>query len=403
MHPSFENTNPAIDYLKSSELGSASYDAYRQECDSQSQLSRKQGIFTAESYFAALKDDRTVSATTETGICLPICTPLEHVPGFNVRFLDQTFPEGVFYVNPLLVSPEKYPEYAKEVSNTVANNGGAVFYEFSYENDYGTKAFIALVADQLKEKGYELELEEFEDPAVSEEYPEFKPAAMVLFEGNLMYTGARQLHENDRGQTASLSNAFWEGVERGEIPADLEEGSALYSGKQIIAQEGLINELWDIYKDRFSDLGSHYPVSLEDSFEEFVEMIANPDTMTAIAYANSKVACFTFLVEKFEAAPWLNANSLRNYYSEETPYYFPGIVARRDTSGRAFEVLYAIGRAAKFAKLDFKILYECTNHSAMYIPDIIEKAAEHSGLVTVNTKQLESIAYRALRLKKYSG
>ena len=399
-----ENTNQHHDQLRSGELSSHNFESYRQECDDQSALSRKQGIFLPEFYEAALEDEKTVIATSESGLKVPIATPVEHIPGLNQEFFSRSFPEGVLYVNPLLLAQEDYPALARQTAQAAVENSASIFYEFSLENDYGTREFVSMVAENMRELGYETELNDLEDPAVPDTHEAFKPASMILFEGNLMHGGPRQIHQEttEGGEEQTLSEAFWSGVERGVIPADTENGSAIYSGDQLVGNEELIKELWAAYEDRFAELGANYPVSLEDSFEEFVEMITRPDTMTAIAFADSEVACFTYLLKDFETAAWLNPSSLNEQYPSEKPYYFPGIVSRRDKSGRALEVLYAIGRASKFDEQDFKILYECTNHSATYIPEILEKAAAHSGLVTIANKQVETIAYRVISPKKRS-
>lgn len=386
--------------LPSVEVEGVGFDLYREACDSASLLSRKQGIFLEKPYQEALADHRSVVIEAANGLQVPVSTPTELVPGLNQEFFAKKFPSGATYVNPLLVDRADYPSVARLVAETAVANKTALFYEFSMEKDYGTREFISLVAENMRDMGIAVEYDEIEDPAVDDEHAAYKPAAMIMFEGNIMHTGAREIHSEGATPTDdSIADYFWQGVEAGEIPADEEEGSVIYSGKQITEEEGLIDELWDIYKDRFSELGADYPISLEDSFEEFVEMLTSPDTMTVIGFADSEVSCFTFFAKDLKTAFWLNDKSLLKLYGNEAPFYFPGIVAHRDRSSRAKEVLFAIGRTVKYAQLDFKILYECTNHSATYVPDIIEAAAKESGLVTINNKQQETIAYRVLKPK----
>ena len=357
---------PTEEIQHSLEAQKAGFQSYREACDSTSKLCRKQGIFLEEDYRASVSDERTIVVEARGGLQIPVATPTELVPGLNHDFFAKKFPEGAMYVNPLLIERVDFPDIAKHVAEAVATNKSSVFYEFSMEQDYGTREFVSLVAEDLRAMGFELEYDEIEDPEVDDEHAAYKPAAMILYEGNVMHREARAIHpEEDVASEGSLSDYFWQGAEAGEIPADKEIGSVIYSGKQVSESEGLVDELWDIYKDRFSELGANYPISLEDSFEEFVEMLTSPDTMTAIAFADSKVACFTFLVKDVKTAFWLNDKSLSEQYSGDMPYYFPGIVAHRDRSGHAAEVLFAIGRTAKYAKLDFKILYD---HSAQTVP-----------------------------------
>ena len=157
--------------------------------------------------------------------------------------------------------------------------------------------------------------------------------------------------------------------------------------------------MWSVYKQRLSEISVNYPINLEDSFEEFVEMVADDDTVIVLAYEKGEVACFTYLLKNIQKATWLNDKNLQKFISKDKDlYYFPGIVAHRDRSGKALEVLNALAKACRQTNIEFDILFECTNHSAVYIPHLIAKAADITGYIQAATKPEEQIYYNILQI-----
>lgn len=366
------------------------YAHYRYVLDNSSKSSRKQGLITPESYFRALEDPHSLVLENSDGLLIPAINPIENVPGLNYNYFDREYPGKSFLFSAEGMDNASLGLLLKYFSENKITEK-SLFFEHS-ECSKKNLQIIEIITEILDQQRAGYSISDFSEYS-------HEPAPEQLRQGSMiLYSGQLRLKELSKDNfNGDLCESFDRGVAQGDISYDRKEGSELLSGKQLIENHLLLTDMWEVYRERLSEIAFNFPINLEDSFEEFVDMVTDDGTVISIAYQEGKVACFTYLLGNIEKASWLNLNSLQKFRnSDHALYYFPGIVAHKERAGKAIEVLNAIGRACKQGNINFDILFECTNHSAAYIPNIISKAAELSGYVDASTQQEEQIYYKVL-------
>jgi hypothetical protein len=370
------------------------YSEYREQLDLSCQTSRKQGLFTQESFAKANKDDKSLIVANRTGFNVPVVTPIENAPGLNNNYFQAHHPYNCYFLSSAGFDASEAESLAQHIASNI-NPGCSFFFEHSVLSDVNV-----LVVDKIMKfldaQNVDYILNDFSQYSQDIKSENLKQASMVLYSGKIRLADSVS---KKRTLTKDLAMSFGQGVESGDIDLDVNEGSEILSGKSIKNNHNILSEMWDVYKQRFMEISENYPINLEDTFEEFVDMITDNETIVAVAYQEGRVACFTYLLKNNNKANWLNAESLQKFNNPNFDlYYFPGIVAHKDMPGKSMEVLHAIARACKQNSIEFNILFECTNHSATYIPSIISKAAEQTGYINATTCAEEQTFYKILQV-----
>ena len=381
--------------VKTNELFAKDYSNYRQFVDSGCNSSRKQGLFSEESYAKALADQRSLIIQNHTGLLIPVLTPIDIVPGMNTSYFEKNYPEGVFLFSTAGLDSTEQEWAVRYISENISS-AQPIFYEYSEHNPDNLHN-ITKLQQLLAQKNIKYTVNDFSiSGEESKSIPEhLKQGSMIMYSGQIRLNKYSKKHNGSK----SLYDSFIHGVDNGDIVLDKQEGSEIINGGELKNNRQLLSAMWSVYKQRLSEISVNYPINLEDSFEEFVEMVADDDTVIVLAYEKGEVACFTYLLKNIQKATWLNDKNLQKFISEDKDlYYFPGIVAHRDRSGKALEVLNALAKACRQTNIEFDILFECTNHSAVYIPHLIAKAADITGYIQAATKPEEQIYYNILQI-----
>lgn len=378
------------------------YSEYRRRCDQSNLVCRKQGILSEAGYCHALADEDTLVHNVSDLFSTPICIPIKYVTGISQEYFDAHHFGKVYYISPMLLDENQYDVFAEIIAKKITFENAAAFYEYSNEFDYGAKKFAELVFEKCRYFGGIFSIDLMEDENIPAKHEEARPAAMTFFNGEITHISEGIDYFDGRSIQSGkplIYQLYQAAVTGGDLVSSEHSGVSAYCAEELLGdRQDLLESMWKIYKDRFQELGEHFPISLEDSYEDFVEMISNKGTTTLIAYSEGQIACFTFLVDNFSSTYWLNGQAIESIFmgNDNPTFYFPGIVAHRERGGMAYELLYAFGGIIKFGKLNCNIFYECTNHSTLYIPTMIEKAAEHSRLAHVKNRLLDTISYRII-------
>lgn len=153
-----------------------------------------------------------------------------------------------------------------------------------------------------------------------------------------------------------------------------------------LTQEELINHfprLWDIYSRRFKDLVDDHPVSGAFNKEELLQiLIADGSRVSAYFDTEGTIQAFGHLVDDLKLCPWLNQNYFQKLAQGKHILYMPAIatapeagvsVSTQIMNNMLYDTLNLYG--------EFVLTFECSNKSAQYIPKIVRRAFNQSGLV----------------------
>lgn len=370
------------------------YFEYRKVLDLSAESCRKQGLITEDSYYQALGDPRTIIIENDSNVKIPVLCPISLVPGLNYNFFDRNYSDNCFLISTAGLNEEETASFFRHLEHTDLAKK-SFFYEHSKDN-CSNDIFIDNLIQSLNNSGIQYSINDFLDYSTENEPEYLKTGSMILYSGNIRL---KAKNKNQAKLTDDLCESFSLGVANGDIVLDRQNGSELISGAELKTDEKKLRKMWQVYEQRLSEIATNYPINLEDTFEDFVDMVTDDNTVVSIAYDQGEVACFTYLLRNIHKANWLNVNYTEIFTDPcYSLYYFPGIVAHKDRSGKAIEVLHALAKSCKQNNIEFDILFECTNHSAAYIPQIIAKAADMTGYINASTTLEEQIFYKILKI-----
>jgi hypothetical protein len=153
---------------------------------------------------------------------------------------------------------------------------------------------------------------------------------------------------------------------------DVENATLLKSGDSFT--ETQLDDIWELYEQRFQVLGENHPISMEDSKDDFLHLFTRPHTMVSVRYIDSKPVCFAYFTDNFRDLTWLNKPYLDNIQAQTdnlTPVFFPGIVASGAGGNYAEDTINLFVNHAANVGMNARVYFENTNLSEMYIPGIV--------------------------------
>ncbi len=345
------------------ERGYMSYEQYRRWCDSHETGYRRTGLIDKGLACEAYKDVRTVTVPVGAGEMAPAAVPIEYAAGYDEercrRFClddDNKTPSEVMYWGMPCqeLDSTQLSFVTKQLSEKFTGKVVYLYYDFD-DAGRGTLANMHNLSTFLPVEHVSM-TDQNDHEAVQCE-PELQ----------LYYTDIKNTTDVDLvspvetyGYMAS-SNA-------------LESSNVHILGGSELSDE-LIEELWQLYCQRFKDLGRYHPVNMEDTKGGFIELLTDKSTTLSLSYGQDGLpVCFAYAVEDMSQMYWLNAvylDALR--IDNHRPVFIPGIVARQDgISGHSIPVLTNLLRAAANLGTDIRVLFENTETSEKYIPKIVD-------------------------------
>lgn len=326
------------------------------------------------------EDDNTVFIQAGKGKAWPLLTPLKNNTEYLQSFFDDNYPDKQQLYLSLPPDMTKKQRKAAIASLEIAlqEPNVQIVFDESVE-DKNVEDFLA----QAQIEG--VDINNFVDEKNS------TPASVIHFEGrtDLMMT-------NEDGQVTNLREAY---DKIGPItdPENADSSTVLLGAEEI---EQSRDRLWQIYEGQFSALVENHPARQIQTKDELFAMLSDPDTLTVAQQVDGDIVSFSMFVGNIESCDWLNVDYYKNRYKDEDSHvlYFPGIATDVEKQGNKYAlnliklIAEMIGKSGKNAR----IVFQCTNISADYIPKIVETATSASGMGDINISEMYRYSYRAI-------
>lgn len=372
MHNTPENNHPELP------MDTLPFREYRSICDGNSVAYRPVGITDEDKYKAALEDSDTVLATLANGIVMPAFVPLDYTDGYDVpRTRALTGCDRVF----LLAAPTSVIDGEIDLNSL---KGGAVIVESEHSrsaDDAGNLQHL------FQANGMSLENGTFLDPRIEDR--DYQSAFMALYGGEAYVT---------EGMTDPRITSLREAFTQTGLEIVPYEGLTLFDAEQLRAHPEVASQLWDLFKDRFEWLGDYHPVSMEDTQEVFESIIFSESTFVPMRFSEGKLVCAGIIMHQIEECPWIRQTTFDQIYGQDhgkglTPMYFFGIAAYRDKKAikNMEEVVHFHCKLAASAGINYRVLFESSNMSSLYIPSVTADYINSSGCVSLKSG-IEKIA-----------
>lgn len=352
-----------------------------------------EGMFP-EGVQAALTDPRTIAierVTPDGRIVWPLLVPVEHNSEYRPGYFEGHMGEGAaertfFYSNP---DPDFLPPDAmKDMGfRELAQEKAVIVCDYHETDDDTTRAdFLQLAAaDEVRVVEPLATLEVGEQPRV------------------LHFSGKATVMERTGSVETDLHKAFQARVERGEAEARPSNGAAILDPHEIATNhDGLADQLWEAYDVRFDDLVDDQPSMQKQTREQLMTMLSDSDAVTTAYFKEGKVVGFVFCSRNVRNCEWLDPDYYEKQFPNEELAIFPGMVVEKSQEGLAYSLpmLRTFSDAAAEANLDLRIIFQCTNISAQYIPRIVELGVNRTdGMRFGELEQAASYKYDVFQLE----
>lgn len=357
------------------------FEEYRQLCDEQSQSYRAVGVLDEAKYNAALSDPRT-EVFDINGVTAPLVVHSDHLDGFDVERTKKIAGDktDVFL---LAIPPEVLD---REVQLHGDYEGSIVIVETDSNETARAKAVLPHIIT-TPQGG--LTPYDFIDPRL-EQADEHRTAWLAMYEGDVDVIGSAPT-------TKTLEQAFFD--DGGEVAP--ENGFTLLSGPSIQEYPEILDQLWELFQDRFGWLGDYHPVSMEDTRTWFDSFLTHPETNTLIRYVDGVPKCAGFYQLDVANCDWINQDKLETTQAADDSgqppklkAFMAALAATADNLGHYSEDFVKFQcRIAALAGVEYRILMESSNMSSTYMPRILQGYMNDSGFAHLELRQTKRTDY----------
>lgn len=365
-----------------------SFDSYRAICDSGNPGARKLGILSETLYQEAAADQQTVLVELDGG-AFPGVVPIRHGLGLGYDWARCERIAGeagcasgsIWALPPGALSDRNLRRF----SDRLAALNGALFFSHS-EADMVTQEEITITLRAAGKKWTEHLLEDDQ-------------AQETTRQTTLTLWGMTATPKGVKASAAVRNEEVFDRYSRDARPAPSSRGSFLVMGHMLTHRQ--LEEMWQLYLDRFLWLGLQHPVSMEDSQDDWRELITSDGVLCSLFTENLAVVCFTYVLDSTEPLYWLNGEFLRHQGggSTETLLFFPGIVASASNVGYSMPTISLMAESYARAGATCRVVFENTNRSEAYIPPLLERVLQRGGQYDVSRPAvLDKTTYRLLTL-----
>jgi hypothetical protein len=363
----------------------ANFSEYQDHCDDQADGFRHNGLLGAESYQKAVQDETTIFAAID-GKLMPAVTSVDNESFYQAsRCRNMTGSETVG----LLTLPLRDVESGVIAEDNLYGNdklpphGALIVEEFaSYSTGEERQRAHELIAAGLNALG-PLKPKEFLHPGLASN-EEHQSAWMAIYALSIAPT---EYHQADSEATPEQRlESAWRAYrdERGlpEMPDEAAESAYMFTAEQLREHPEIVEGLWQISESGFGDkLGAHHPISMAVTREFFDQQLLSDGMFTTVRYHEGIPVCFGQMALNMDHNPWLNTNS--SELSEELSdaatsgetlaHFFELISGGERGMGYSPDILQTFLELAGRTGEDYKVIFESTNLSSLYIPPIVTK------------------------------
>ncbi len=373
------------------------FEAYRVLLDQGAVGSRKIGLMDPDMAQQAFLDQRTVLVNTQ-GMSVPAIVPIEYVEGWDQerarRIAQENDSEGqeVYYLalsGDMIEQFVRQPEALADLASK-AREGLKLYFEHTLAQDDKVVENLGRLLSAAGLSWHEL-------PLMDSQAQEGREQASMSFYAALTHHTSV---ETTPLEPISIYERFEQLVAEGKYEKFPENGPTIL-GTQDLDQH-LRDQLWDLYEQRFQDLGENHPISMEDNRDFFEQLIETQGTTLSVYFNEGRPVAFMFFMTSPESISWINSDFIEEHTrGEERFLFFPGIVARADGVGHYAEpVIQLPTHVISQTSLDYRVCFESTNRSSGYIPRLVEDYVNATAELSIDPPApIDTTYYRCLEVK----
>ena len=321
-------------------------------------------------------------------IYAPLLVPAKGLEWYNLELLNRTYGKGTefyYFAHPPIPEDDESRNIIKTAIQEKLDEGAIIFMD-RYLNRNDPMKTLGVVSSSTHDQLYKSEnLGDNELPRKAEVF-----ASTLKFE-----------RVSEVKKAPSFFQIYQEGIRSGEFEYDPQNGADLV--EKIEGEEA--EEVWEIYEKPFLDLGEDDPIHAGFDKNSLFAILSDPGAVKLVNRENGKITTLCMFVPNFDQSPWFNKkyyeNNYPDYYQTQNIFNFPGIVSDGRMRGKSYS-MRLIDLATKVAAkrgTNVLVTFECTQTSAAYIPKIVTRAINSSGVGTVDNleRPISITEYRAIK------
>lgn len=160
------------------------------------------------------------------------------------------------------------------------------------------------------------------------------------------------------------------------------------------------NDIWKIYSEQFQQLVDDHPVNGKLSESQLREALSHPDLIMRAYWDEGKIRSFGYVTGDLKQCPWLNSDYFEDNSNALPVFYSAGIATSNDYHKSVSSKLIKSMLVDVFRVTDgkFQLTFECSNRSAQYIPVLIERALNRSGLMEQANVSVKKHLYKLISM-----
>jgi hypothetical protein len=389
---------------RKSERSIIDFKSYETVCNYSNEGSRRRGILSEELY-GEIIDDKSTGFIKIGGCLAPALIDISHgmAMGYDVDKCKELASDLSTDIKILSLPIDEFDENEKrQFEDLLMSSNGCALY-FSDHNGDESKA----LGEILGKTG----IGHAEKPLIDSRAAKGdEQAAMYLYS-----CYAEQNPDRGERQRLRLSDVqeYYDKYVGPSYTPDGDAVTTLNMGDRLSSQQA--EEMWCIFDDMFNFLGGeNHPISMQDSKEDFMDMLCSDRTMISATYkvgedGTNELTCFTYLIDKIDDLYWLNQDFFKknsdNNPSYVTDIYTPGLVSK---GGDRMYAPLAIGfftRVADESGLSVNMTFENTNLSKRYVPRIVDHSMnrECKHMTYKPSQPIDKETYRLWTIKVENG
>jgi hypothetical protein len=356
---------------RKSERSIIDFKSYETVCNYSNDGSRRRGILSEELY-GEIVDDKSTGFIDIGGYLVPALIDISHgmAMGYDVDKCKELASDLSTDIKILSLPIHEFDDDEKRQFTDLLKSGNRCALYFSDHNGDESNA----LGDILDIVG----LEHAEKPLIDSRAAKGdEQAALYLYS-----CYAEQNPERVERQRLSLSDVqdYYDKYVGSSYTPNGDAVTTLNMGDRLSVQEA--EEMWCIFDDMFNFLGGeNHPISMQDSKEDFMDMLCSDRTMISATYrvvedGTNELTCFTYLIDKIDDLHWLNQDFFKQESDNNPDYvtdiYTPGLVSK---GGDRMYAPLSIGfftRVADESGLSVNMTFENTNLSKRYVPRFVD-------------------------------
>lgn len=341
----------------------------------------KIGLFGEELYESLVSQDSTlVKYKTKSGeeLWMPVFVPAENMQWNNMECINSRINlkgNALYYAHPPV--PSGYEELVelRKLFEEKLEDGYSILVDY-YEDKRGAEDIGTELLFDLATSNEDFVIDSFDSNG--------EKKSSEVFVAEVSFNNSQKIKKSPK----TMTQIFREMVKKGELNQDVDNGVSVADKIDKSQHE----RLWQVYKAPFDALSEDHPAVSGYDKETFIKLLEDPEVIKILNKVGGEVTTLCIFVQDFDHCPWFN----KKFYKDEYPKYFktknilifPGIVSDEKMKGSKYasKVIDLATKLLAVRGTDILVTFECTETSAKYIPKIVKKAVENSGVANVSDR-----------------